>query len=315
MNTQLTPSETEELKTLTHLWNCSEITDEQVKRMEELDRKALNHLPQYLSLGAGVQSSTLALMAATGEVGPMPNGAIFADTLAEPASVYKWLDWLEKQLPFPVYRVTKGSLTEDSVKIHKRTRREGVRVQGLIPAFVLKQDGTTGILGRTCTADYKVQQIVRKLRELESVKRGEKNIQLVQWIGISSDEATRMKPSRDAWAAIRWPLIELGMTRHHCLEWMKKRRFPIPPRSACVYCPFNSDAEWRRLRDKEPEEFAKAVIFERDLQKAHAVDDCRKGVPFLHSSAIPLDKVDFSTDEDHGQQMLFQNECEGMCGV
>lgn len=315
MNTQLTPSETEELKQLTNLWNCSEITDAQVKRMEELDRKALNHLPQYLSLGAGVQSSTLALMAAAGEVGPMPKGAIFADTQAEPASVYKWLDWLEKQLPFPVYRVTKGSLTEDSIRIHKRTRRDGVRVQGLIPAFVLKKNGETGILGRSCTADYKVQQIMRKLRKLESVSRGEKNIRLVQWIGISSDEATRMKPSRDAWYAIRWPLIELGMSRHHCLDWMKKRGFPVPPRSACIYCPFHSDAEWRRLRDKEPEEFTKAVIFERDLQKAHAVDDCRKGVPFLHSSAIPLDKVDFSTDEDHGQQMLFQNECEGMCGI
>ena len=55
-----------------------------------------------LSLGAGVQSSTLALMAAKGEVGPMPTAAIFADTQAEPASVYKWLDWLEAQLPFPV---------------------------------------------------------------------------------------------------------------------------------------------------------------------------------------------------------------------
>ena len=49
-----------------------------------------------LSLGAGVQSSTLALMAAAGEVTPMPDAAIFADTQAEPAGVYRWLDWLEK---------------------------------------------------------------------------------------------------------------------------------------------------------------------------------------------------------------------------
>ena len=40
-----------------------------------------------LSLGAGVQSSTLALMFARGEVTPMPDCAIFADTGAEPASV------------------------------------------------------------------------------------------------------------------------------------------------------------------------------------------------------------------------------------
>lgn len=33
-----------------------------------------------LSLGAGVQSTTMALMAAHGEIGPMPDCAIFADT-------------------------------------------------------------------------------------------------------------------------------------------------------------------------------------------------------------------------------------------
>lgn len=44
--------------------------------------------PHIISLGAGVQSSTLALMAAAGEIAPMPVAAIFADTQDEPASVY-----------------------------------------------------------------------------------------------------------------------------------------------------------------------------------------------------------------------------------
>lgn len=35
-----------------------------------------------ISLGAGVQSSTMALMAANGEITPMPKCAIFADTQA-----------------------------------------------------------------------------------------------------------------------------------------------------------------------------------------------------------------------------------------
>ena len=39
---------------------------------------------RVLSLGAGVQSTTLALMAAHGEIGPMPDCAIFADTGWEP---------------------------------------------------------------------------------------------------------------------------------------------------------------------------------------------------------------------------------------
>ena len=87
-----------------------------------------------LSLGAGVQSSCLALMAAKGEVGPMPVAAVFADTQAEPASVYKWLDWLETQLPFPVYRVTAGSLTKESLRVYVNKKTGNPYLRALIPA-------------------------------------------------------------------------------------------------------------------------------------------------------------------------------------
>ncbi|MBK8468120.1 MAG: hypothetical protein IPL32_20085 [Chloracidobacterium sp.] len=57
-------------------------------------------MKHIISLGAGVQSSTMALMAAHGEITPIPDCAIFADTQAEPQSVYTWLDWLEKSCHF-----------------------------------------------------------------------------------------------------------------------------------------------------------------------------------------------------------------------
>ena len=53
-----------------------------------------------LSLGAGVQPTTLDLMAAHGAVGPMPDCAIFADTGWEPRAVYEHLDdATHRQLP------------------------------------------------------------------------------------------------------------------------------------------------------------------------------------------------------------------------
>lgn len=63
---------------------------------------------RVLSLGAGVQSTTLALMAAHGEIGPMPDCAIFADTGWEPKAVYDHLAWLMSPnvLPFPVHIVS-----------------------------------------------------------------------------------------------------------------------------------------------------------------------------------------------------------------
>lgn len=58
-----------------------------------------------ISLGGGVQSSVMALMAAEGAIKPMPDFAVFADTGWEPAGVYRHLHWLETKLPFPVRRV------------------------------------------------------------------------------------------------------------------------------------------------------------------------------------------------------------------
>lgn len=126
-----------------------------------------------------------------------------------------------------------------------------------------------------------------------------------------------MKPSRDAWCRHRWPLIEREMSRHDCLRWLERRGFPQPPRSACTYCPFHSDHEWRRLKRDEPDAFAEAVTFERDLQRLHADNNPKGrliGTPFLHDSLRPLGEVDFSEDSTQGQ-LKFGNECEGLCGV
>lgn len=182
-----------------------------------------------LSLGAGTQSSTLALMAARGEVGPMPAAAIFADTQAEPPSVYRWLDWLEKQLPFPVHRVTAGSLTERITTTRVNRKTGALYYSNMIPAFTLNPDGTKGIVGRSCTSNFKIVPIMKKARQLGGIRRGQKTVGVVQWIGISLDEVYRMKPSRDPWAESIWPLIELRMTRHDCLRWMERNGYPTPP--------------------------------------------------------------------------------------
>lgn len=262
-----------------------------------------------ISLGAGVQSSTMALMAAAGEITPMPHAAIFADTRAEPRSVYDWLDWLTKQLPFPVYRVTQGSLAEDNLKL-RRSKKNGQRyVRTSIPAFVHFASGEEGRWWRKCTKEFKLAPLTRQARKL-MLDAGAKK--LIQWVGISWDEADRMKPARQKYIATRWPLIETRTTRQQCLKWMEAHGFPKPPRSACVFCPFHNDREWLRLRTEEPEEFAKAEQFERDLQKATAQCESTLGLPFLHRSCRPLGDATFDASR---QTNLFRNECEGMCGV
>lgn len=264
-----------------------------------------------ISLGAGVQSSTMALMAAKGEITPMPAAAIFADTQAEPKSVYTWLDWLEKQLPFPVHRVTAGNLEQDTLTVRQRKDGKGSWNRSGIPAYIANKDGTRGIGPRQCTHDFKIIPIQRHTRKL--LKEAGAKV-AIKWIGISLDEISRMKESRTKYEVNRWPLVDLGMKRHDCLRWMKQHGFPKPPRSACVFCPFHGGSEWRRLKEDEPEAFARAVAFEKEYQRLKALTT-RMGTPYLHNSLKPLSEVDFSTEEERGQLGMFNNECEGMCGV
>lgn len=267
---------------------------------------------RVLSLGAGVQSSTLALMCAAGEIAPMPDCAIFADTQAEPASVYEWLGWLEARLPFKVHRVTAGALDEASLRL--RTTRDGKRTyyKRYVPSFTSADNGKPGMLPRKCTEDFKIVPIQRKIRALLGITRAPSGKVLAEcMIGISLDEVHRMKPSRLPWIRNVHPLIDARLSRHDCLLWMERNGFPKPPRSACVFCPYHSDAEWARLKSEAPDEFARAVAYEKALSATPSNGDTRSG-EFLHELRQPLDTINFNPDKTRA---MFGNECEGMCGV
>jgi hypothetical protein len=277
---------------------------------------------RYLSLGAGVQSSTLALMAAHGEIEPF-DAAIFADTQNEPQSVMTWLDWLETEInrcpkPYPIHRVSKGNLAERELTIRTSQKSGNKYIQGGIPAFVKNPDGKrAGLLGRKCTVDFKIQPIYAKLRELLGIKRAIKGQSALAFvaIGISLDEVHRMKPSRFSYAVNYWPLIYLRMSREDCFKWMEGKGYPAPPRSSCVFCPFHADAEWLRLRNEEPEEFERAVEFEKKMHEAYTQQNALKGMPYLHTTCVPLSEVKFADVKSHSQVDMFGNECEGLCGV
>ncbi len=262
-----------------------------------------------ISLGAGVQSSALALMAAAGEITPTPDCAIFADTGGEPAAVYQWLEWLCSPgvLNFPVHIVSAGNLSEEFTRV--RVAKNGNRyMRPLIPGFIKKEDGSKGMVQRQCTTDHKIRPIHRKVREILK-ERGEKKCLL--WLGISTDEVIRMKPSRVGYIEHAWPLIDAGTSRQGCHRWMERNGFARPPRSACVYCPYHSDREWQQMKDESPGDFAKAVDVDKRW-RALSPTTTLNGEMYLHRSLAPLDEVEFT---DRNQMNLFGEECEGLCGV
>lgn len=240
---------------------------------------------RVLSLGAGVQSTTLALMAAHGEI-EMPDCAIFADTGWEPRAVYDHLDRLEPLLPYPVHRVSAGDI-RDSIATGRYEP---------IPWHV-----PGGMGRRQCTKQYKLYPIRRRVRELLGGKTPRGGCEM--WLGISRDEAHRMKPSNVQYITNRWPLIERDMTRQDCRRRLEGWGIDAP-RSACCGCPFLSDADWV-LRRHQTEWDATVALSQRLAATGQ----------YMHRSLLPLDRIDLRNHAERGQADLFGNECEGMCST
>ena len=105
------------------------------------------------------------------------------------------------------------------------------------------------------------------------------------------------------------------MERFECLEWMKEKGYPEPPRSACTFCPYHSDIEWRRLKNDDKESFKEAVEIDKIIRDGFGTTTVGNKL-FLHRILQPLDEVDFRNAEDFGQEDMFADlECEGMCGM
>jgi len=259
----------------------------------------------YLSLGAGVQSSTLLALSALGLHGvPKVDAAIFADTQDEPKWVYEHLwqlaEWAEP-LGVRIEIVTAGQLSDCNPKYIR------------IPAFT-NTDGHAGIIRRQCTREYKIAPINTRVRQMLGLKKGERHKGRIglSLHGISYDEMQRMKDSQDKFIEIEYPLIRIGWTRHHCLEWWAANMpIPIPRKSACVYCPFRSNSEWLDIKNNDPDGWNFAV--EYDVRIRNSTKSGTKQPVYLHRQLKPLDQVDLTENERTGN--LFLNECEGMCGV
>lgn len=262
-------------------------------------------MKQIISLGAGVQSSAMLLMAIEGTFGDKPDCAVFADTGWEPKATYEWLDQLEKLVaPFPIHRVSCGRNIRDEAVIGTG----GSNRFGALPTYVRMNDGILALGRRQCTNEYKIRPLQKFCRSLGATTKSPVSV----WVGISTDEAIRMKPSRVKYIVHEWPLIDAGLSRERCVDYLKSRGYVVP-KSSCIGCPFKGDKDWARLRAESPDEFADAVEFDKGVRNAG-----RSGIAqYIHRSLIPLGDI---AEFNHENQLrmfhdAFGNECEGMCGT
>lgn len=285
---------------------------------------------RVLNLGGGVQSICVARMSLDGELPPLDH-ILSADTGAEWPETYEAVGQIEAACHnrgIGFHRVVcelpsrRPDLLETLMKAETSARWSAP------PLFVTnaKRSGaiTHGFTKRQCTGYYKKDPLVRKMRELAGIKPrspGPKHQVLESWLGISADEKERMKVG-SRWQKVWHPLIEgpRQMVRWDCEQWLRERGYPVPVKSACFFCPYQSDRRWRACRDLHPELWQKAVALDHHL-RANADHVGLNGTPYLHAKRVPLDEVDLRTPEERGQGALafdqdgFRDECHGVCGV
>ena len=192
-----------------------------------------------LSFGAGV--NTVALMILLIRDRAPLDEVIFADTGGEVPETYESVELArnylaEHEVPFTIVETRPGG--RDLYATAERRR--------VIPS----------VKWRWSTRDFKVRPIYRYYKSLGAYVN--------QYIGIAYDEIHRMRDSRVPFVTNLYPLVDGRLTRKDCVSIIQAEGLPVPEKSGCFFCPFNSTDRWRWLLNRHPELFDRAIALEEN---------------------------------------------------
>lgn len=267
---------------------------------------------KVISLGVGVQSTALYYMSSMGII-DRADVAIFADTGAEKSATMEYFEhlvkWQKDNNGIPLHKTTYKNIQTDILKGENSTNNRFAS----IPAFT--ESG--GMLKRQCTKEYKIQPVQKKIKELYGLT-GRQRFPLTDiWYGITADEITRIAKPWRKWYINVYPLVgykvfyngqsvkisDTFYRRHDIQRLYAELGQPIPVRSSCVFCPFQSDANWTQNSKEDFDIAVKVDKTIRNVTKKGANDKI-----YLHRSLKPINEVNFYT----GAPDLFE-ECSANC--
>ena len=272
---------------------------------------------RVLSWGCGLQSTLLGELSARGKIDRL-DLILNADPGWERQATYDVRNWYVarwREMGMPVVILPTGDIRKEAAESHIH-----------IPFWT----DSGGPLRRQCTRHFKIDPMKRYLRERLGYHPSKAPAPpagaIEQWIGITLDEWTRAKPSRVQYIVNRWPLLEMKISREDCSLWFQAHDLPVPPKSACVCCPYRRPAEWIRLRRSSPGEWAQAVAFDkanRDnplAQRGATGPGSTADQLYLYRELVPLGEANLEAAaarerRRYGVQLpLFACE-SGFCGV
>lgn len=239
---------------------------------------------RVFSFGGGVQSTAVLVLAARGEV--QYDALLFAnvgddsenpDTLAYVRDVA--MPYAERH-GIRLEELTKYRRTGEPETLLGRIRR----AERSVPIPMRMSNGAPG--NRQCTGDFKIGVVAKWLREHGATKENPATVGL----GISTDEFQRARSNSGlAYERLEYPLLQYRFDREHCRRLIELEGLPVPPKSACWFCPFQNDGQWRKLKHDRPDLFAASVDLERFLNARGGRSG--KDRVWMTRHARPLDEV------------------------
>jgi hypothetical protein len=209
-------------------------------------------VPLIVGFGGGVNS--MAVLVGLAERGIRPDLVSFADTGGEKPGTYAYLDVVRRFLRaarFPELTVVvKASpRTGDATLEAECLRRETLPSR----AFGLS----------SCAHRWKIEP-QEKLHNhwppaLAAWARGDRPIKA---LGFDGGEQRRATVHEDRKLRYWYPLIEWDWDRDACEATIRRAGYPVPPKSACFFCPSSTKSEITQLRRENPALYRRAVAME-----------------------------------------------------
>jgi 3'-phosphoadenosine 5'-phosphosulfate sulfotransferase (PAPS reductase)/FAD synthetase len=200
---------------------------------------------KYLSFGAGVQTTALLLMYYELKF----DEVIFADTGAELPETYEYME--KYSIPFMEEKGIKFTIVKGNEK--------GINN---LEDYCLNYKISPSIQLRWCTDKFKIKPITNYI-----LSKPKSDFPAIAVLGISYDEAHRIRQSPYNWQINEYPLVDKKITREQCKKIITKYGWSIPPKSGCYFCPFQSEKEWKELYFNYPDLYERAIQIEENGQQ------------------------------------------------
>ena len=229
-------------------------------------------IPTILSYGGGVQTFALLLLILEGKI-EKPQFVIFSDTKAEYPLTYIHIDKYAKpiceilDIPFITVQHQDGII-------------DGYTNQNSIPMAGF----------RSCTYNYKIRPINKYLTEFLGSSKIKGKPSIISLIGISTDESKRAIPRNKQspkWVYLKYPLLELDLSRRQLIDIINKSPYPLPIKSGCFICPYNGLKGFVDLKQNHKDLFKIAV----EMEENYFIHRPERTHGFLQDSQIKLKEL------------------------